>query len=233
MNLRTRLIFWGIMFTIPLGLVINSQSKAYSKENSVAVSYMAAQLENSVSSDASASLSEKLPFNRGVNLTNWLQSSNVRQIQFSKFTKQDFINIKSLGCDVIRLPINLHSMTSGEPNYTIDPLFYFFLDKIIDWAEELKLHLILDNHSAHISKETRRFLTSIPQRFEFVFTPKHGSWLNIIESLFAKMAKTLLRAIRVHTKNELKERLQQWLQEINESPVIFRWKYGLDSISLR
>lgn len=107
--------------------------------------------------------------------------------------------------------------------------------KILDamYPKETTVRLILDNHSAHISKETRRFLTSIPQRFEFVFTPKHGSWLNIIESLFAKMAKTLLKAIRVHTKNELTERIQQWLQDINESPVIFRWKYGLDSISLK
>jgi endoglucanase len=147
MNLRTKIIIWEIIFAIPMGLVSNIQSRAYSKDNSFAVSYTVACLGNSVSSDTSASGSEKLPFKRGVNLTNWLQSSSVRQIQFSKFTKQDFINIKSLGCDVIRLPINLHSMTNGEPDYTIDPLFYFFLDKIIDWAEELKLHLILDNHS--------------------------------------------------------------------------------------
>jgi len=107
--------------------------------------------------------------------------------------------------------------------------------KILDglYPKQITIRLVLDNHSAHISKETRRFLASVPQRFEFIFTPKHGSWLNIIESLFAKMAKTLLRAIRVDTKNELKERIQQWLQEINESPVIFKWKYGLDSISLK
>ena len=71
----------------------------------------------------------------------------MRQIQFTKFTKQDFINIKRLICDVIRLPINLHHMTSGLPNYIIDPLFFYFLDQIIDWAEELELHLILDNHT--------------------------------------------------------------------------------------
>lgn len=105
--------------------------------------------------------------------------------------------------------------------------------RILDsmYPKQTTIRLILDNHSAHISKETRKFLTSIPQRFEFVFTPKHGSWLNIIESLFAKMAKTLLRGIRVETKTELKQRIQQWLQDINDSPVIFRWKYGLDSIS--
>ncbi|MFB0525602.1 MAG: glycoside hydrolase family 5 protein [Phycisphaerae bacterium] len=98
----------------------------------------------------------KAPFKRGVNLTGWFQYvSSVQQIQFTKFTKQDLINIKSLGCDVIRLPIELHVMTNGAPDYTIDPLFYYFLDQIIDWAEELELHLILDNHSSDPAGNTR------------------------------------------------------------------------------
>ncbi len=88
-----------------------------------------------------------MPFKRGVNLTNWLQTSGPRQIQFAKFTRRDFENIKSLGCDVIRLPINLHYMTGGAPDYTIDPLFFYFLDQIVDYAEDLELHLILDNHT--------------------------------------------------------------------------------------
>jgi len=89
----------------------------------------------------------ELPFHRGVNLTNWFQSSGPRQIQFTKFTRQDLVNIQSLGCDVIRLPINLHAMTGGPPAYTLDPLFLEFLDPVVDWAEELQIHLILDNHS--------------------------------------------------------------------------------------
>jgi endoglucanase len=87
------------------------------------------------------------PFTRGVNLTNWFQTDNARQIQFTKYTKQDFIRIKNLGCDVIRLPINLHYMTNGAPNYTIDPLFFDFLDQVVDWTEELQIHLLLDNHT--------------------------------------------------------------------------------------
>jgi len=93
-------------------------------------------------------------FKRGVNLTNWLQTSTAQQIQFTKFTKQDFINIKSLGCDVIRLPINLHFMTSGSPDYTVAPLFLYFLDQIVDWAEELEIHLILDNHTFDPAADT-------------------------------------------------------------------------------
>src|SRR5512144_875225 len=94
---------------------------------------------------------KEVPFHRGVNLTNWLQAGSPRQIQFTKFTKQDLENIKSLGCDVIRLPINLHYMTDGEPNYTVDPLFYYFLDQIVAWTEELGLHLILDNHTFDVT----------------------------------------------------------------------------------
>lgn len=91
--------------------------------------------------------SKEPPFTRGVNLTMWFQESSVKKIQFSKYTKTDFENIKSLGCDVIRLPINLHAMTQGAPEFKIEPLLFDFLDQVVDWAEELNLHLILDNHS--------------------------------------------------------------------------------------
>jgi transposase len=79
------------------------------------------------------------------------------------------------------------------------------------YPEDITIRMILDNHSAHISKETRKYLAMVPNRFEFIFTPTHGSWLNIIESLFAKMAKTFLRAIRVDSKDELKRRILKWV----------------------
>jgi transposase len=56
------------------------------------------------------------------------------------------------------------------------------------------IKLILDNHSAHISRETRAWLATRPSgRFELTFTPKHGSWLNLIESFFSKFARSVLR----------------------------------------
>ena len=96
----------------------------------------------------------QIPFHRGVNLTGWFQADNARKIQFRKFRKKDFNDIKSLGCDVIRLPVNLHGMTSGSPDYTIDPLFISMLDSAVNWAEELQLHLIIDNHSFDPSVNT-------------------------------------------------------------------------------
>ena len=84
----------------------------------------------------------------------------------------------------------------------------------------------------HTSTKTREYLLTVPNRFEFVFTPKHGSWLNIVEMLFSKLARTMLREIRVKTVDELKNRIEQYFQEINKSPVIFRWKYKMDEITL-
>jgi len=97
-----------------------------------------------------------------------------------------------------------------------------------DW----KLRIILDNHSSHISKATMEWLKKKPNRFEFVFTPKHGSWLNLIEVFFSKMARTFLRGLRVSSKQELAERIYRYLDEVNRFPVRFRWKYKLDEVSV-
>ena len=105
--------------------------------------------------------------------------------------------------------------------------------KILDlkYPKKEKIRLILDNHSSHISKETREFLDTKPNRFEFVFTPKHGSWLNMIEGFFSKMTRQMLRGIRVLSKEELAERIYQYFNEVNEVPVVFRWKYRMDDMS--
>jgi transposase len=94
-----------------------------------------------------------------------------------------------------------------------------------------RIRLILDNHSAHTSKETRSFLAAEPNRFELVFTPKHGSWLNLIESFFSKMSRQMLKGIRVTSKDELTKRIYKYFDEINESPVIFRWTYKMKDFS--
>ena len=91
------------------------------------------------------------------------------------------------------------------------------------------IKLILDNHSAHISKETRAWLADQPTgRFEFVFTPKHGSWLNLIEGFFSKLARSVLRHIRVESKQELKDRIMAAMDEFNRHPVVHTWSYKLD-----
>lgn len=111
-----------------------------------------------------------------------------------------------------------------------------FIDflKILDekYDKALKIRIVLDNHSAHTSKETMKYLTSRPGRFEFIFTPKHGSWLNLIESFFGKFARVFLKGIRVKTKEELIERIYRYMEEVNEVPVVYHWKYKMDEIQV-
>lgn len=106
--------------------------------------------------------------------------------------------------------------------------------KILDnkYPEGDKIRIVLDNLKVHTSEETRKYLATVPGRFEFVFTPKHGSWLNIVEGFFSKMTKQMLRGIRVKSKAELADRIYLYFDEINTDPVVFHWKYNLDDIDV-
>ncbi len=107
--------------------------------------------------------------------------------------------------------------------------FIKFLQKLIGYyPQDWKIRVILDNHSSHRSKETMKFLESVPGKFEFVFTPTHGSWLNMIEMFFSKISRSFLRQIRVESKEELKQRIYQGIDQINQEPVVFKWKYKME-----
>ena len=107
--------------------------------------------------------------------------------------------------------------------------------KILDarYPEGDVIRIVCDNHSAHKSKETRNYLATRPEgRFVFVFTPKHGSWLNMIESFFSKMTRQMLKGIRVKSKEELKQRIYLYFEEVNREPVVYHWTYKMDEISV-
>lgn len=113
-------------------------------------------------------------------------------------------------------------------------------DEFIEWLKvvdekydkDKKILVVLDNHSVHRSKKTNEYLETRKERFEFVFTPKHGSWLNIIEGFFGKLARQLLRGIRVKSKEELVERITKYIAEVNENPVIPNWTYKMDETTI-
>ena len=111
--------------------------------------------------------------------------------------------------------------------------FVLFL-KILDgkYPKGDRIRLILDNHSAHTSKETQEYLNTVSGRFEFVFTPTHGSWLNMVEGFFSKMTRQMLAGIRVNSKEELTERIYKYFEEINTVPIPYKWKYKMDTIDL-
>jgi hypothetical protein len=77
------------------------------------------------------------------------------------------------------------------------------------YPADTAIEIILDNHSAHVSRETTAWLAAQPTgRFTFTFTPTHGSWLNLIAS-----------------KHELKERLMAFIEDLNREPILHIWRY--------
>lgn len=108
--------------------------------------------------------------------------------------------------------------------------FIDFLKILNDrYPEGDTIQLILDNHTVHTSKKVQQFLETMqPGRFKFIFTPKHGSWLNMIEGFFGKMTKQMLRGIRVATKQELVDRIYKYFDEVNATPVVYHWKYKME-----
>ena len=109
-----------------------------------------------------------------------------------------------------------------------------FIDflKLVDekYPDAESIRIVLDNLRTHTSKDVMEYLNTRPDRFKFVFTPKHGSWLNIIESFFGKMSRAMLRGIRVKSKEELVQGIYQYIDEVNSDPVVYRWTYKLDEI---
>lgn len=152
-------------------------------------------------------------FSKGVNLSNWFQAATPRQIQFRMFTKTDLEQIKSLGCDAVRLPINLHAMTSGAPDYTLDPLFLNMLDQVVTWSEELQIHLILDNHTfdpavntpASIADPLVKVWSQMAQHYKNrssyiyyeVLNEPHG----IDATTWGNIQQSVIDAIRTHDTN--------------------------------
>jgi len=133
---------------------------------------------------------------------------------------------KRLGTASIMASLDLHDghvIARVERRHRSREFILLLKDLDAYYPADATIRVILDNHSAHVSKETRLFLASKPNRFLYVHTPTHGSWLNLVESLFGKMARTFLRHIRVASWDELKTRILKGVAEMNDQPVQFRW----------
>ena len=116
-------------------------------------------------------------------------------------------------------------------SHTAEDFIDFLRELDAKYDPALRINIILDNHSVHRSKAAMDFVATKPKdRFIFTYTPKHASWLNLIESFFSKLAKQALRGLRVKSKEDLINRITTWIKQVNNEPVVYRWKWKLDDI---
>ena len=111
--------------------------------------------------------------------------------------------------------------------------FIEFLEKMMsEYPEAERFRIVLDNHSVHRSKKTMEFVKGCGKEMEFIFTPKHGSWLNLIESFFGKLSRCCLSGMRVKDREELERRIDLFIRSVNEDPVVYHWTYKMDEITV-
>jgi transposase len=91
-----------------------------------------------------------------------------------------------------------------------------------EWAKEI--HVVLDNLSAHKTKEVERFLAEHPQ-VRFHFTPTYSSWLNQVELWFAKIQRDVIARGIFTSVADLGNKLRKYIRAYSKSAKPFRWTY--------
>lgn len=114
------------------------------------------------------SMASPVPFSKGINFSSWFEyiPKSASEIH-NRYNEQDFADAKQLGFDVIRIPIDFYSFTSGAPDYQLDPLLIKLLDMTVDWAEKHQIYVIFDFHPENqpvIDNSIRDFLLPVWQQ---------------------------------------------------------------------
>lgn len=97
---------------------------------------------------------KEVPFHKGVNINGWLDYA-LSRIDKNKIKDWDIDNIKKLGMDVVRLPINFHSNVGPGPEYKLDETYLSYIDHAVDLITSRGLWVILDHHSLSVETFTR------------------------------------------------------------------------------
>src|SRR5512133_3800070 len=84
------------------------------------------------------------------------------------------------------------------------------------------VHVILDNYGSHKHPKVKVWLAR-HARFVFHYTPTSASWLNAVESFFAKLTKRRLKRGVFRSLQQLKDAIHRFLDDTNANPKPFTW----------
>src|SRR5262249_1413279 len=105
-----------------------------------------------------------------------------------------------------------------------EPFIGFLTELDQQVPAHLNIHLVLDNGSSHTSKVTRAWLAAHP-RFRVTYTPKHASWLNMVEIFFSILTRRMLRRGEFSSREHLANKILTFITHYSRSAKPFRWRY--------
>lgn len=103
--------------------------------------------------------------------------------------------------------------------------FLAFLDRVVaTQPRHRKIHLIVDNFSAHKTKAVAAWLADHPH-VEMHYTPTYSSWLNQVELWFAKIERDCIARGIFTSTADLRRKLMQYIRAHNKHCHPFVWSY--------
>lgn len=105
---------------------------------------------------ASVSAQESLPFTKGINMRHFFESWQPGVLsELNKYDETDFAMLKSMGVEIIRLPIHFANLMEPANTGKVYDIVFERLDQVCDWAEKYQIYLIIDDHSFNSHEEDR------------------------------------------------------------------------------
>jgi transposase len=108
----------------------------------------------------------------------------------------------------------------------------FCQELVAAYPQAQKIRVVLDNLNTHDLSAFYEHLTAdeafaLAQRFEFVFTPKSASWLNMIEIEFSALARLCLNR-RIPTIEQLEAEIMALIDDRNQKHIKINWQFSVD-----
>jgi transposase len=117
----------------------------------------------------------------------------------------------------------VHGKTAAR--HTSQDFITFLKEVVALCPPRQKIHIILDNLSAHKTKLVRQFLEQNP-RVSFHFTPTYSSWLNQVELWFAKIERDVIARGVFTSVSDLARKLRRYINAYSANARPIRWKYS-------
>jgi len=157
-----------------------------------------------------------------------------RPMQMGEVRKEHYTYKKNGSCALLAAiePLTGNRLAQVHTQRTKKEYTQFCQALAAAYPQAKKIRLVQDNLNTHNLSAFYEHLPAaeafaLAQRFEFHYTPKCGSWLNLIEIEFSAIARQCLDR-RIPTQEQLEQEVLQCIRQRAEKKILIRWQFSLD-----
>ena len=156
-------------------------------------------------------------------------------MQSGRVAKQHYTYVKNGSCALLAAiePLTGKRLAEVYERRTKKEYAIFLKALAASFPKAVKIRLVQDNLSTHNASSFYEHLPAseafeLAQRFEFYYTPKSASWLNMIEIEFSALVKQCLDR-RIATQQKLSEEIKAIIKERNKKEIKINWQFSIQA----